>query len=181
MGIRLWHLAKSIGTVGIFDIMGNGIPLPVSVGVLRSAVRWSVYFMWRQFDSRTQQAVYKWSRLLDCPSLATPEGFLHYTTFMWRLSVYGDLFASTKSHKSISAQDEQRDDDDDDNNNDNDDNDDDDEDAKEPQSAVNRSGSSGSSGSGKDKHNGTNSGNTATDLTEAILLSKVRPWLSILA
>ncbi|ELR13412.1 uncharacterized protein ACA1_244120 [Acanthamoeba castellanii str. Neff] len=93
MGIRLWHLAKSIGTVGIFDIMGNGIPLPVSVGVLRSAVRWSVYFMWRQFDSRTQQVVYKWSRLLDCPSLATPEGFLHYTTFMWRLSVYGDLFA----------------------------------------------------------------------------------------
>jgi hypothetical protein len=93
MGIRLWHLAKSIGTVGIFDIMGNGIPLPVSVGVLRSAVRWSVYFMWRQFDSKTQQVVYKWSRLLDCPSLATPEGFLHYTTFMWRLSVYGDLFA----------------------------------------------------------------------------------------
>jgi hypothetical protein len=94
MGIRLWHLAKSIPVVrGLFAIMHNGIPLPVSVGVLRSAVRWCVYLMWREVDPKAQKIVYKWSRLHEGLSLAMPEGFLHYTTFMWRLSVYGDLFA----------------------------------------------------------------------------------------
>jgi hypothetical protein len=41
------------------------------------------------------------------------------------------------------------------------------------QSADDRSGSSGSS---KDQHDRKTDGDATTDLTDAILLSKVRPW-----
>jgi hypothetical protein len=103
MGVRLWHLAKSIPVKGVFDIMDNGVPLPVSVGVLRSAVHWCVYFMWREVDFKAQKLIYKWSQLHKGLSLAMPEGFLHYTTFMWRLSVYGDLFTHA-IHKQLQVQ-----------------------------------------------------------------------------
>ena len=93
MGTRLWHMKKAIPSGYLWEMMDNGIPLCVSVGVLRSAVSWFVYFMWRELEPSTEKPIYRWSRLLDGPSLSTPEGFLHYTTFMWRLSIYGGLFA----------------------------------------------------------------------------------------
>jgi hypothetical protein len=87
MGIRLWHLAQVIPSGQLLEVMGNGVPLYVSVGVLRSTRHWSVYFMWQEMEHKTKKLVFKWLQLLDGLSLATPEGFLHYTTFMWCLSV----------------------------------------------------------------------------------------------
>jgi len=48
--------------------------------------------MWRALNNKGK-VIHKWSRILPGDRLNEPEGFICYTTFMWRLSVYGRLFA----------------------------------------------------------------------------------------
>lgn len=63
----------------------NGVPMPVGVGVLRGAAEWKVGIMWRGDDH------FSWKWIIE-GALTRPGDFMHYTTFMFRLFCYGQLF-----------------------------------------------------------------------------------------
>jgi hypothetical protein len=94
MAMRIMHLEASLGiTVSrrqsyVPVTAPNGVPLPVAVGILRGGAVWSVLFMWR--DEETKEL--HWRKLVEKQRLDEIMGFLHYTTFMYRLFCYGRLF-----------------------------------------------------------------------------------------
>ncbi len=70
------------------DVAHNGVPIPFGVGVLRYAAQWTVICMWHDGSQ------FCWKRVISDPtaSLTDPANFLYYTTFMFRLFCYGQLF-----------------------------------------------------------------------------------------
>jgi hypothetical protein len=87
MATRMRHLRKALRLKPGVHLADNGTPLPVAVGILRSATLWTVLFMWEQGRNAC------WIRIVSGEDTGTPAGFMQYTTFMWRLSCYARLFS----------------------------------------------------------------------------------------
>jgi hypothetical protein len=88
MSLRLQHLASVIGDDHPHTA-SNRIPVPVALGVVRSASKWSLLMMWPVDSSHHR---FEWTYLVDESDLQVPKSFVFYTGFTAKMAQYSRLF-----------------------------------------------------------------------------------------